>query len=163
VPKPVVFAVPAEVELSPAPIPEHWIIEGRPDIRSGRVASAADGTAAAFVWSSTAGRFHWHYSVDEFLHILSGEVFVTDENGKSRRLGAGDLAFFPAGASSIWHVPHEVKKIAVCRHSMPRLFGLGLRVWNKLARLFKSEEQGGDLAAPEANSGTNSERVPAAL
>jgi len=83
-------------------------------------------------WSCTAGRFNWRYAVDETLHIVSGEVFVTDEKGEIRRLGPGDMAFFPAGSCSIWHVPEEVRKLAVCRHSMPRPFGTMLRAWNKV-------------------------------
>ena len=85
-------------------------------------------------WSCTAGRFNWHYTVDEALHIISGEVFVTDDKGQTRRLGPGDMVFFPAGSRSIWHVPNEVSKIAFCRHSMPRPFGTLLRTWNKLVR-----------------------------
>ena len=42
-------------------------------------------------------------------------------------------AFFPAGSRSIWHVPHRVRKLAVCRHSMPRPLGTVLRAWNKFA------------------------------
>ena len=85
-------------------------------------------------WSCTAGRFNWHYSVDETLHIISGEVFVTDEKGQTHRLAAGDMVFFPAGTSSVWNVPNFVRKIAFCRHSMPRPAGRALRVWNKIAR-----------------------------
>ncbi len=83
-------------------------------------------------WSCTAGRFVWCYKVDEMLHVISGEVFVTDEKGAVRRLGPGDMAFFPAGARSVWHVPHEVRKLAMCRHKMPRPFGTLLRAWNNL-------------------------------
>jgi hypothetical protein len=41
------------------------------------------------------------------------------------------MAFFPAGSRSTWTVPHEVRKLAVCRHSIPRPFGHVLRAWNK--------------------------------
>ena len=85
---------------------------------------SADGTAWTAAWSCTAGRFHWHYSVDETVQILSGEVFITDELGRQRRLGPGDMAFFPAGAHSVWYVPHEVRKLAVCRHRVPRALGM---------------------------------------
>jgi len=83
-------------------------------------------------WSCTPGRFEWHYAVDETVHIISGEVLVTDENGKIHRLGPGDMAFFPAGSHSVWQVTKTVRKLAVCRHSMPRPFGFMLRAWNKL-------------------------------
>jgi hypothetical protein len=95
------------------------------------LARSADGTASVYAWSCTAGRFNWHYALDETLHIVSGEVFVTDEKGEVRRLGPGDMAFFPAGSRSIWQVTEEVRKLAVCRHTMPRPLGFASRAWNK--------------------------------
>jgi uncharacterized cupin superfamily protein len=146
VPEPVVFAAPADVELLPAPIPEHWIIEGTPQAHSKRLSTSADGTTSVIAWSCTVGRFNWHYKVDEILHIISGEVLVTDENGEIRRLRPGDMAVFPAGSSSTWHVTQEVKKLAICRHSMPRPLGFAVRVWNKLAAiLYGAPEDDGAL------------------
>jgi uncharacterized cupin superfamily protein len=100
VPEKITFAVPEEVELVPDPIRPNWIIEGTPQARSKRLAQSADGTSMIMAWSCSAGRFHWHYAVDETLHITTGEVFVTDDDGKVRRLLPGDMAFFPAGSSS---------------------------------------------------------------
>jgi uncharacterized cupin superfamily protein len=152
---PIVFAAPADVELAPAPIPPDWIIEGAPKARSKRLATSADGTASVMAWSCTAGRFNWHYTVDETIHIISGEVFVTGDNGESRRLGPGDMVFFPAGKQSIWHVPKEVRKFAVCRHSMPRPLGFALRAWNKLVGILLGSDAGDALeskaAAPAAS------------
>lgn len=133
--KSIVFATPADVELQPSPIPASWVVEGAPRAFAKRLAVSADGTSSVMAWSCTPGRFHWHYVVDETLHIISGEVFVTDDNGNSRRLGPGDMAFFPAGSSSLWHVTKEVKKLAFCRHSMPVPLGFALRAWNKLCRI----------------------------
>lgn len=130
----ITFASPADVELVDDPIPPHWVIAGSPQARSRRLAYSADGTSSTMAWSCTAGRFNWHYSVDETLHIISGGVFVTDEKGQTHRLGAGDMVFFPAGTSSVWNVPNFVRKIAFCRQSMPRPCGLLLRAWNKIAR-----------------------------
>src|SRR5208282_4986567 len=130
--RPVVFAAPADLELDLDPIRPDWVIEGNPQVRSKYLARSADGASSVMAWSCTAGRFIWCYKVDEMLHVVSGEVFVTDENGAVRRLGPGDMAFFPAGARSVWHVPHEVRKLAMCRHKMPRPFGTLLRAWNHL-------------------------------
>jgi uncharacterized protein len=154
VPRPIVFAAPADVDLDLSAISPAWIIEGTPQTRTKCLARSADGTAAVFAWSCTAGRFHWHYAVDETLHILSGEVFVTDEKGKAQRLGPGDMAFFPAGSRSIWHVPHEVRKLAVCRHAMPRPLGFMLRAWNKVFnRLTGFSGGGSQLGARPAATG----------
>jgi uncharacterized cupin superfamily protein len=130
--RPVAFAAPADIALDPDPIRADWVIEGSPKARSKYLAGSADRAASVMAWSCTAGRFQWCYKVDEVLHIISGEVFVTDEQGTVRRLGPGDMAFFPAGARSVWHVPHEVRKLAMCRHSMPRPLGFMVRAWNNL-------------------------------
>jgi uncharacterized cupin superfamily protein len=145
VPNHVVFAAPADVELNPAPIPADWIIEGNPQARSKRLASSADGTSTVMVWSCTAGRFKWHYTVDETIHLISGEVFVTDENDDVRRVGPGDMVFFPAGSVSIWYIPDHVKKFAVCRHSMPRFAGFALRAWNKIVGIVTGFDGGSAL------------------
>jgi len=162
VPVPFVFASPADVELAPAAIPPHWIIEGAPQARSARLARSADGTALVVAWSCTAGRFNWHYGGDETLYILSGEVLVTDEKGEVRRLGPGDMAFFPAGSLSIWHVPHEVKKLAICRHSMPRPLGFALRAWNKLVNMLTGSSAGGSNLESRPAVGGEGARATAA-
>jgi len=59
-------------------------------------------------------------------------VWVTNEDEIERRLGPGDMAFFPAGSRSVWRVPAEVRKLAVCRHSLPQPIGFALRAWKKL-------------------------------
>ncbi len=151
--QPIVFAAPAEVELAPAPIPAHWITEGRPQARSKRLAVSADGTCSVMAWSCSAGRFTWHYTVDETIHIIAGEVFVTDETGAVRRLGPGDMVFFPAGSVSDWHVPNQVRKLAVCRHSMPRPLGFALRAVNKLVSIITGAQTGGSLESAPAADG----------
>jgi uncharacterized protein len=129
---PVVFAAPAQIELNANPVNPDWIIEGKPRARARRLAESADGTSSVMAWSCTPGRFEWYYAVDETAHIISGEVFVTDEKGAIHRLGPGDMAFFPAGSHSTWQVTKEVRKLAVCRHGMPRPLGFALRAWNKV-------------------------------
>ena len=71
------------------------------------------------VWECTAGRFDWHYSEDETVVVISGEVFISTEKGEERRLGQGDMGFFPAGSSCIWRVNDRVKKVAVLRKDLP--------------------------------------------
>lgn len=139
-PKAVTFAVPADLKLKPAPIPADWVIEGNPQARSRRLSTSPDTTSSTMVWTCTPGKFHWHYNVDETLYILEGEVFVTDENEEVRRLGPGDLVFFPAGCHSVWHVTKDVRKIAFCRQSMPLVAGYGLRAVNKLINIMTGQD-----------------------
>lgn len=170
--QPIVTALPAEVDLAPAPIPSGWILAGAPEARSRQLARSQDGASSVMAWSCTAGRFNWHYTVDETVHIISGEVFVTNEMGEECRLGPGDMAFFPAGSRSTWRVPVAVRKLAVCRQAMPYPFGLALRVWNRLARIMIAifrppEEAPVDPLAPKtapaatASSGLSSARSEA--
>ncbi|HLH87429.1 MAG TPA: cupin domain-containing protein [Xanthobacteraceae bacterium] len=153
--QPIVIVPAAAPELAPAPIPQDWILSGTPEARSRQLAHSRDRASSVMAWSCTAGRFTWQYSVDETVHIIEGEVYVTDENGREHRLGPGDSAFFPAGSRSTWHVPVSVRKVAVCRQAMPRLFAFGLRGWNMLARFMKAifwppEEAQADPLAPKA-------------
>lgn len=138
--KPISFAVPADLKLKPAPIPADWVIEGNPQARSCRMSTSPDTTSSTMVWTCTPGKFHWHYNVDETLYILEGEVFVTNEKNEVRRLGPGDLAFFPAGSDSVWRVTKDIRKIAFCRQSMPLVAGYGLRAMNKLINIMTGRD-----------------------
>jgi uncharacterized protein len=145
------------MELKSAPIPADWVIEGRPMARSRRMSTSPDTTSSTMVWTCTTGKFHWHYTVDETLYILEGEVFVTNEKDEVRRLGPGDLVFFPAGSHSVWHVTKDIRKIAFCRQSMPVAAGYGLRAMNKLVNILTGQ-QGGALESDDTAEGAEPAR-----
>lgn len=132
--KSIVIEVAASVDLEPAPISPDWILTGAPEARNKILAKSRDRTSSIVVWECTAGRFVWHYSEDETVVVISGEVFITTEKGEERRLGRGDMGFFPAGSSCTWHVTDRVKKVAVLRKDLPPLLGIGVRAWHKLLR-----------------------------
>jgi uncharacterized cupin superfamily protein len=148
----IIFADPATVALDPLPIVPGWIVEGTPQARACELARSADGTAVVIAWSCTAGRFHWHYRVDETVHVISGEVFVTDDSGAERRLGPGDMVFFPAGSQSLWRVPVAVRKLAVCRHALPKPLGFAVRAWRKLIALATGQSSGMGLIPDKSNA-----------
>lgn len=110
---------PDKVTLIPAPIPEGWVLEGDPKTMAGEIAHTDDGTTRVFVWQTTAGRFHWFYKSDEVVQILDGEVFIADGARAERRLGPGDVAFFPVGARTTWRVPDHLRKIATLKRPLP--------------------------------------------
>jgi uncharacterized cupin superfamily protein len=134
--KSVVIATPSSIDLGLElePIPSDWVLNGTPASRSKNLARSHDWTSHIVVWECNAGSFHWHYSSDEVIIVVSGEAFMTNEKGEERRFGPGDLGFFPAGSSCKWRVPVGIRKVAVLRETMWRPLGFGLKLWNKLLR-----------------------------
>lgn len=131
----IVIAPAATADLEPAPITPHWILDGAPEARCKVLAISRDKTSYMVTWECTPGRFTWSYAEDESVYILSGEVFITTDDGAERRLAEGDMAFFPAGSSCTWRVNQRVRKVAFLRKDMPAPFGFGLRAWHLLMRL----------------------------
>jgi uncharacterized cupin superfamily protein len=134
-PKSIVLADTASVDLEPIPISPDWILAGTPEARGKILAKSSDGTSYIMVWECTAGRFNWHYSEDETVVVLSGDVLITTKIGEEKRLGQGDMGFFPAGSSCTWHINDRIKKVAVLRKDLPPPLGFGLRAWHKLLRM----------------------------
>ncbi len=133
---PVVISVPAETALAAAPIPSDWIIEGKPEARRAELSRSPDGAAVTVVWETSKGKFRWYFNIDETVDIIDGEVFVTDDKGAERRLGAGDVAYFPAGTWSVWRVPDHLRKIAFIRHGMAKPVAFLARAWDWAAAWF---------------------------
>ena len=131
----IVMATAATVELEPEPIPPDWILSGSPVARCKNLVRSRDWTSTVVVWDCTAGRFHWHYSQDESMLVISGEAFLLLENGEERRYGPGDVGFFPAGTTCTWRVADYIRKVAVVRESIWWPLGPCLKVSKKLLRV----------------------------
>jgi uncharacterized cupin superfamily protein len=139
----------SEREISP--ITPNWILAGKPEARAQLLAKSHDGFAYMMQWECTAGHFNWHYTEDETVIVLSGEVFIS-QNGEERRLGAHDMAHFPAGSSCTWRVPDRITKIAIMRKPLPFWIGLAVRAWNKLTRVVGLEAKGSPLMSATRRS-----------
>lgn len=122
-------------DLKPSPISANWIVSGTPEARSKLLAKSNDGTAYVMLWECSAGRFKWHYAEDETLTITSGEVFIKTSDGTERRLGEGDMAFFPAGSSCEWRIDNRVRKVAVLRKTLGLPIGIAVRGWYKFLNI----------------------------
>lgn len=120
------------VVLEPAPINPAWIREGQPVARATQIASSADGTSFTAVWDCTDGSFDWQFSCDETVHILEGEVIVTEPGQAPRTLRVGDVALFPAGMTARWQVPVYVRKLAFCRQPFPRSIHAAWRIASRV-------------------------------
>ena len=102
-------------ELAPMPIEPAWIIEGTPTARGNILMQSADKKISYGTWECSAGKFHWLFAWDEFIHIQEGEVEITDETGQVVKLHKGDLAHFPVGMKTVWNVPNYVRKVFTLR------------------------------------------------
>ena len=109
-----------------------WVLEGSPQARATAIARSRDGAMTVIAWSCTKGRFRWQYYVDEMLHILSGEVIITD-NPAASASGSRRHGVFPAGSSSIGRSPKIFAGSRLPRRGT-QAGVLGLRIWNKLCR-----------------------------
>src|ERR1700761_2434252 len=105
----------ALMDLQSPPINPAWILERTPTARNRIVAPSTDRFGWTMLWDCTAGKFNWHYSIDETVHIIDGSVIVTDSDGETMTLRPGDIAFFPAGSTAHWHVESYVRKVAHCQ------------------------------------------------
>jgi uncharacterized protein len=113
--------------LAPSPINKDWILEGAPEAQSAILSRSEDQTACTIMWSCTPGKFRWIYDFDETIHFLEG-VVVIDDGAGPRRLGPGDVVFFPAGTSAVWTVEKAVRKLAFCRRALPAPIGTAVKM-----------------------------------
>lgn len=125
----------AGITLRPAPITSSWIIEGTPVARNAQLFRNRDWSSWTMMWECTSGRFNWFYDIDETVHIVEGSVIITADGQPPRRLGPGDVAFFPAGSHAVWFVESYVRKIAFCRRTIPAPIDFLIRVYRKLRSL----------------------------
>jgi uncharacterized cupin superfamily protein len=101
----------SDAELGPMPLPADWVLEGTPAPRGKVILKGPDRRQFAGIWECPAGRFRYEFAYSETVRILEGEATITDETGQSRTFTAGDLAHFPIGLKTTWHVPRYVKKV----------------------------------------------------
>jgi uncharacterized cupin superfamily protein len=118
-------------ELQSSPLDPTWVIAGEPVARSLGLGQSADGLLTYGLWDCTAGKFKYVYGCDEIVHLLEGEVTI-EQGGRTHTLRAGDVAYFPAGATAYWTVPHYVKKFCIFRSVQRSLLS---RAWSKLRQL----------------------------
>jgi uncharacterized cupin superfamily protein len=99
------------------------------------LAASGDGELNTALWECSAGKFKWHFFCDEVVHILDGEVRVSEEDGSNERvLKPGDVAYFHVGMITIWDVKTFVRKLAVMRENTAPL---ALRAQRKIDSLLQ--------------------------
>ena len=107
-------------ELQDMPIDPSWIKEGNPVARGTVVSQSEDKKVSSGLWSCEPGKFEWTFSWDEFVHVMEGEVDITEEEtGNMITLRSGDMTHFPRGMKTYWHVKQAVRKFFVIRTPEP--------------------------------------------
>ena len=91
------------------------VIGGTPAFRTWTFEESADGKTFAGVWESTPGKWRIVYDEWEYCSILSGVSVVTDDNGVSQEVRAGDAIVIRPGFSGTWEVVQTTRKIFVVR------------------------------------------------
>jgi hypothetical protein len=122
------------VNLTPRPIEQSWIIEGKPDAQSCVLSQSDDGVASTIVWECSAGKFNWYYDFDETILILEGSIVLESDGMPATRYVAGDVIFFKDGSHARWHIEDRVRKLAFCRKTQPVWLGFALRAFLKLKK-----------------------------
>ena len=129
-------------KLGPSPIRNNWIIEGKAEATSAVISTSADGQAFVVVWECSPGRFRWNYDFDETIHFIEGSVTFDDGKGNTRTVGAGDVVYFAQGSSVIWNVHAHVRKLAVCRKTLPAPVAATIGVLSRLKTAFSRANSG---------------------
>ncbi|OJU82732.1 MAG: hypothetical protein BGO11_13050 [Solirubrobacterales bacterium 70-9] len=71
-----------------------------------------DGATEVGVWESTPGRWSGaKEGISEMMHLLSGRVTITDEDGTAHELGAGTMFILLDGWRGQWEVHETVRKV----------------------------------------------------
>ncbi len=133
-----------ELPDAPCPIKPDWMRSGTPVTRCNTHSSTVDGLAWTMVWDCTRSTFEWYFEFDEVVVILEGSVRVTDCRGVRHTLRAGDVGYFPYGSTWLWEVDDYVRKVAFCRHEVPRGLRLVTRIVRRLGREWR--DSGSPLA-----------------
>jgi uncharacterized cupin superfamily protein len=108
-----------------------WILSGKPIFRGAETMRSPDGRVVSGLWACEGPTsFVWHFSHDETVHLLEGQVEV-EYQGRRFSITPGDTASFHAGTQAIWHVPGHVKKAYTLNQP-----GWLVRAWRKLNRLW---------------------------
>jgi hypothetical protein len=84
--------------ISGAPKFTTWNVEERP------------GGLYAGVWESTPGKWRIRYDEWEYCRILAGVSVISDDDGGSHRVVAGDSFILQPGFSGSWEVVETTRK-----------------------------------------------------
>jgi uncharacterized cupin superfamily protein len=90
-------------------------VEGEPNgqVNWLRQDTAGDGMLLTGMFTCNPAKVDYTFVGDESLHLMEGRITVEMEGGETVELKPGDVASFPKGARSVWHIHEPMKKFFV--------------------------------------------------
>ena len=74
--------------------------------------TSADGKVLCGAWECEPGASRWEFlERGEFIHVLSGRMTVTADDGEPVELTPGSSAVFPIGWTGTWTVHETLRKV----------------------------------------------------
>ncbi len=86
---------------------------GAPMQTSGHTMWSGENSSEAGIWECTAGPSYWSLEQNEFVHILSGSMTVTPDEGDSFLAGPGVTFLVPVGWKGTWEIHETIRKLYV--------------------------------------------------
>jgi hypothetical protein len=86
---------------------------GAPMYTSGQTMWSGDNNSESGIWECTAGPSYWSLEQNEFVHILSGSMTVTPDEGDSFLAGPGVTFLVPVGWKGTWEIHETIRKLYV--------------------------------------------------
>lgn len=94
-------------------LPPEKLISGAPQHTVHNYYDDPTGQYRAGLWQSTEGQWQAFSGRNEFCHMLSGRVRLTDREGNAKTFVAGDSFVIPPDFDGTWEVLEEARKIYV--------------------------------------------------
>ncbi|HRX36340.1 MAG TPA: cupin domain-containing protein [Aestuariivirga sp.] len=86
------------------------LIKGKYETKTWNHFTGEDDRLYCGIWESTPGKVLVDYAEWEFCHFIEGEAILTNEEGKSWTLKAGDGFIIPSGFKGTWETVKKVRK-----------------------------------------------------
>lgn len=85
-------------------------VEGNPTMKTWVQHTSADGGVISGTWEATPGSYHATYSAYEFVHLMEGQITITEDGGSPVTMKAGDAFVVDAGFKGVWKIEKAVRK-----------------------------------------------------
>lgn len=101
-----------EAEGQRSAIPTDRVLTGKPEQVLWNHFQDSSKQMVSGIWECSPGKWTANYAIkNEFCHILSGRVILSDVAGNSKTFSSGDSFVIPAGFVGTWEVMETARKL----------------------------------------------------